>query len=219
VPLWPLTPATLKISLALHCCHVTTCRTKSKTKNAQLILQCSSVQFSFQFSLKTSLCQLCNSLPSTTGSKHIELNTHKGYHALPQAQEYLPLVSSLPWCLCFRRQHTTYIHTLNQKTGKLNKHKFASCGATYYHFTFRLQKHATEDQIIQSQSQVVLLLHGSTSTCTSGVAGGHVALHGIAALSDQIHCPQMHHAYITPKQNLAHSHSIPLKEGRINPLR
>ena len=137
----------------------------------------SSVQFSFQFSLKTSLCQLCNSLPSTTGSKHIELNTHKGYHALPQAQEYLPPVSSLPWCLCFRRQHTTYIHTLNQKTGKLNKHKFASCGATYYHFTFRLQKHATEDEIIQSQTQLVLLLHGSTSTCTSGVAGGHVALH------------------------------------------
>ena len=82
--------------------------------------------------------------------------------------------------------------------------------------SFHVQKHATEDEIIQSQTQLVLLLHGSTSTCTSGVAGGHVALHGIAALSDQIHCPQMHHAYITPKQNLGHSHSIPLKEGKIH---
>jgi hypothetical protein len=133
----------------------------------------SSARFIFQFSLKTSLCRLlCNPLPSTTRRKHIPAQHRQRmpcHSHPPLAEQHVNtgtrILAACLWCFVLQtatHNIDTCMYTPNRKTRKFR--------ARYYRFTFRLQKHATEDQIIQSQTQLVFLLHSSTNTCASGVA-------------------------------------------------
>jgi hypothetical protein len=112
--------------------------------------------------------------------------------------------------------HNIHIHTYSES--KDREIKQAQRRLTWRHkLSFHVQKHATEDEIIQSQTQLVLPLHGSTSTYTSGVAGGHVAHHGIAALSIR----SIAHRCIVHTLHPNRTWSIPIrslsrKEGKIH---